>query len=330
MRCRSPRTAIEAPNASTRSAAIKQRRADGEHAPAIHAIREPARGIRRQRVRDVHDDEHGRHVADAKPDVGDLQDQERFAEAREREQARRRARATRSARRARRRSARELGPRRAARASSRAPARARTARARRRTRRAGTTASQNTVRNASSVAAISAIASSGPAKAPTVSSVCRKPNAAPRTRRGVSSAISASRGAPRMPLPTRSMPRAANTQPAVGASANSGFVTRREPVAQDRQQLALAEPIADRAREHLRDRRDGLGRALEQADGRHARAEHADQEHGQQRVDHLRGDVHEQADEAERPHPARDRERAGRARGSMTSREGLHRCGRGR
>jgi hypothetical protein len=94
---------------------------------------------------------------------------------------------------------------------------------------AGSTASQNTVRNESAVAAINAIASSGPANAPTVSSACRKPNAAPRTSAGVNSAISASRGAPRMPLPMRSIPRAANTQPAVGASANSGFVTAARP-----------------------------------------------------------------------------------------------------
>ena len=94
---------------------------------------------------------------------------------------------------------------------------------------AGIAASQNTVRNESAVAAISAIASSGPANAPTVSSVCRKPNAAPRIGAGVSSAINASRGAPRMPLPTRSMPRAANTQAGDGASANSGFVSAASP-----------------------------------------------------------------------------------------------------
>jgi len=56
-------------------------------------------------------------------------------------------------------------------------------------------ASQNTVRNESAVAAISAIAMRGPANAPTVSSVCRRPNDAPRIATGVNSAINASRGA---------------------------------------------------------------------------------------------------------------------------------------
>jgi len=57
------------------------------------------------------------------------------------------------------------------------------------------------------------MAISGPTKAPIVSSVWRRPKLAPRSSGGAMSAISASRGAPRTPLPTRSRNRAAATQP---------------------------------------------------------------------------------------------------------------------
>ncbi len=70
---------------------------------------------------------------------------------------------------------------------------------------------------------------SGPANAPTVSSDWRKPKAAPRTASGVRSAISASRGAPRMPLPMRSTKRAKKTSPAPVASANSGLDSAAMP-----------------------------------------------------------------------------------------------------
>jgi len=70
---------------------------------------------------------------------------------------------------------------------------------------------------------ISPMAASGPSTAPTVSSACRSPYAPPRTSAGVTSAISASRGAPRIPLPTRSMKRATSTSGTDPASGNSGF-----------------------------------------------------------------------------------------------------------
>ena len=76
---------------------------------------------------------------------------------------------------------------------------------------------------------ISPIASIGPMKAPAVSSDCRSPKAAPRRSGGAISATSASRGAPRMPLPTRSMKRAATSQPTVGASGKTGLVTAASP-----------------------------------------------------------------------------------------------------
>ena len=53
--------------------------------------------------------------------------------------------------------------------------------------------------------------------------------AVPRKLAGVRSAISASRGAPRMPLPTRSTKRAAISQAMFGASGNTGLVMAARP-----------------------------------------------------------------------------------------------------
>ena len=66
----------------------------------------------------------------------------------------------------------------------------------------GITATQNTAVKLSTVNHISTIAASGPRNAPTVSSDWRSPKLAPRMCAGAMSAISASRGAPRMPLPS--------------------------------------------------------------------------------------------------------------------------------
>jgi hypothetical protein len=87
----------------------------------------------------------------------------------------------------------------------------------------GTTATLKTARTSSSQSSISPTASSGPIKAPTVSSDCRSPNAAPRTSGGAMPATWASRGAPRMPLPTRSIIRAPRTKAGLVARAKSGF-----------------------------------------------------------------------------------------------------------
>jgi hypothetical protein len=71
---------------------------------------------------------------------------------------------------------------------------------------------------------IKPIAKAGPSAAPIVSSDWRSPNAAPLMPEGVRSATSASRGAPRIPLPMRSRKRATSTSPIEFASGNSGFV----------------------------------------------------------------------------------------------------------
>ncbi len=91
------------------------------------------------------------------------------------------------------------------------------------------TATQKTVRKFFAVSHIRPMATRGPRNAPTVSSDWRSPKLAPRNswRRDV--AISASRGASRMPLPMRSMKRAAITQPTDGASGKIGLVKAASP-----------------------------------------------------------------------------------------------------
>ena len=91
---------------------------------------------------------------------------------------------------------------------------------------------------------------------------------APRTSVGVMSAISASRGAPRMPLPMRSAKRAATIHPSVGARGKTSLVTAREPIAQHDERLAPPETVREHAREHLDDHRRRLGNALDDADRR--------------------------------------------------------------
>ena len=94
---------------------------------------------------------------------------------------------------------------------------------------AGTTAIQNTVWKLLAKYHIAASASSGPPIPPTVSSAWRRPKLRPRAAGGVMSAINASRGAPRMPLPSRSAKRAPMIQPSVGASGNANLESAAMP-----------------------------------------------------------------------------------------------------
>jgi hypothetical protein len=84
-----------------------------------------------------------------------------------------------------------------------------------------------------------------------------------------------------------------------------GLRQRGEAVAQYREQLASAEPVAQRAREDARDRAGAFGDPLDHADQGRARAERPDQEDRQEGMDHLGRGVHEQRDEAQRPDGAR-------------------------
>ena len=125
------------------------------------------------------------------------------------------------------------------------------------------------------------------------------------------SAISASRGAPRMPLPIRSMKRAATSQPTVVASGKIGLVTRGKAVAERGEELALAQPIGERAGEDLGDRGGRLGNPFDDADGQRRGAENADEIDRQKRVDRLRRGVHQQGHQAEHPDARRDRAKTG-------------------
>jgi hypothetical protein len=66
--------------------------------------------------------------------------------------------------------------------------------------------------------------------------------------------------------------------------------------------LRLPEPIAQRAGKDFDDRGRRLGDAFDHADRQGRCAEHGDQAQRQQGVDHLRGDVHQQRHETERPY----------------------------
>ena len=92
----------------------------------------------------------------------------------------------------------------------------------------------------------------------------------------------------------------------VGRQREQRFRQRGEAVTDGGQPFALAQPVADDAGEHLGDGRGRFRDALDDADLERGSAEHADEIKRQQRMDHLRGGVHEQRHEAERPDAAGD------------------------
>ena len=75
---------------------------------------------------------------------------------------------------------------------------------------------------------------------------------------------------------------------------------RRQPIAQQHQRLATAEPVGEHPGEHLGDRSRGLGDAFDEAHRHCGRAQDGDQEHRQEAVDHLRGEIHGEAHQSER------------------------------
>ena len=107
---------------------------------------------------------------------------------------------------------------------------------------------------------------------------CRATGAGRSLRRadaaGAMSATRASRGAPRMPLPTRSTKRAANQPFDRRRQRKDRLGKRRQAIAERGQGFALAKPVAQRAGEHLGDRRGRLGDAFNDADGERRSAEH--------------------------------------------------------
>ncbi|SPO54382.1 200 kDa antigen p200, putative (fragment) [Pseudomonas sp. JV551A1] len=81
---------------------------------------------------------------------------------------------------------------------------------------------------------------------------------------------------------------------------------RPQAVAQHREQLAFAQPVAEGTGEHLGDRGGRLGDAFDKAHRHYRGAKHGDHVQRQQGVNHFRGDVHEHRYEAQRPDTARD------------------------
>jgi len=163
---------------------------------------------------------------------------------------------------------------------------------------------------------MSPIAINGPATASTVSNDWRSPKVAPRRRGGLISAIRASRGAPRMPLPTRSMNRAPATQPTEVANGKIGFAHAARPYPKA-EEFSFAEPVAQGAREHPGDGARRFGDTFDDPNREHGRSQSRNKEHRKERMDHLRRDVHEQGYEAQYPHTSGQLPPCGRTFGSF-------------
>ena len=91
----------------------------------------------------------------------------------------------------------------------------------------------------------------------------------------------------------------------------------RHAVAKHDQRLALTPAVGQHARENLRDGSRGFGDALDDAECERADAQRADQENRQQGMDHLGRHVHAQADDAQRPHAARQLHACGHLPGAL-------------
>ena len=88
-----------------------------------------------------------------------------------------------------------------------------------------------------------------------------------------------------------------------GSDGKQRLAERTERVTEHRQPLALAQKVAQRAREDLDDQGGGFGQPFDQADREGTGAQRREHEQRQQTVDHLRRYIHQHADEAERPYP---------------------------
>ncbi len=124
------------------------------------------------------------------------------------------------------------------------------------------------------------IAASGASSAPTVSSAWRRPKARPRISGGVSSAIIASRGAPRMPLPMRSTKRAAISASRTGREREQGLGQRRQAIAGEDPRLAPPAAVAEPAGGELGEIGGGFGDAVDRAQRRRRQAERDGHEAG--------------------------------------------------
>ena len=85
------------------------------------------------------------------------------------------------------------------------------------------------------------------------------------------------------------------------------------------QKLALADAVGKGTRENLGDGGGSLGDALDQANHRHAGTDHRHEKHGEQAMNELGGDVHQQGNKTKRPN----------AFWYVAPRRGRHFCGFG-
>ncbi len=128
--------------------------------------------------------------------------------------------------------------------------------------------------------------------------------AAPRISGAVTSAMSASRGeVDALPHPVGE-PQRQHLRPGAG-QADEGAGHRGQPVAGEEHGLAPPHPVGEDARHQLERRGGGLGHPLDEPDHPRARAHGRGQEQRQQRVDHLAGQVGEEAHQPERHHRRR-------------------------
>ena len=140
---------------------------------------------------------------------------------------------------------------------------------------------------------------SGPSIAPAVSSERWTPNAVASCSRSLESEISASRGAVRMPFPVRSRktiaPSAGETLRGQQAEPREG----RDPVAERRDLLVSARPVGEEAAGDAHERRRALLETVDDAELERREPEGVDEVERQDRRDHLRGDVREEAHQAQ-------------------------------
>ena len=126
-----------------------------------------------------------------------------------------------------------------------------------------------------------------------------KPKARPRIDGSVESAIRASRGEVRTPLPMRSPTRMSEELPGGDDHPDERAGEGCQGIAEQDEALAPAGLVRPAARPQLQEAGDRIRRPLDHAQVEAVAAQDREQEVGQQREDHLAGDVVEQADQTQ-------------------------------
>ena len=131
-------------------------------------------------------------------------------------------------------------------------------------------------------------ASSGPRNAPALSPTPSSPKALPLFASSTEEAMSASRGAERVPAPSRSSKRPPNRPCQTVASAHQRLGDRRQGIARQRDGLSPLQLVRQGAGKALHDVLRGLGEAIHQADDAAACLQRLRQKNRQDRIEHLR------------------------------------------